>query len=198
PANIEMPVVYKDESDLNNKVNDAVQKALGDKYAIVESGTDRGTTAPEKINGHYVVSQKVSREVQFVDDDFKDGMKDSTGNPLNKTVRSFVVNGTDGSTVDVSTGDYGKQMTLPANYVLAAGQVLPSSVEVSLKNNSPLVIHLRHKTEPYTGSGADETKTITRKIQINVPGQDARTEVQQVKLVFSAIKDLVTGEKNSP
>ena len=198
PANIEMPIVYKDESDLNNKVNDAVQKALGDKYAIVESGTDRGTTAPEKINGHYVVSQKVSREVQFVDDDFKDGMKDSTGNPLNKTVRSFFVNGTDGSTVDVSTGDYGKQMTLPANYVLAAGQVLPSSVDVSLKNNSPLVIHLRHKTEPYTGSGADETKTITRKIQINVPGQDARTEVQQVKLVFSAIKDLVTGEKNSP
>ena len=31
-----------------------------------------------------------------------------------------------------------------------------------------------------------------------MPGQDARTEVQQVKLVFSAVKDLVTGEKNSP
>src|SRR5699024_4954240 len=42
PANIEMPVVYKDESDLNNKVNDAVQKALGDKYAIVER--DRKST----------------------------------------------------------------------------------------------------------------------------------------------------------
>jgi LPXTG-motif cell wall-anchored protein len=81
---------------------------------------------------------------------------------------------------------------LPTNYELADGQTLPTNYEFVAGTQTPVTVHLVHKT--VADPTKNRTKTITRTIVDNKPGQAAVTSTQEVTFVQNATKDLVTGQ----
>lgn len=96
-------------------------------------------------------------------------------------------------------------LTVPNNYQLAAGQMLPTGYKFKAKDNQPIVVHLVHQHSTPDGKEKDpnnDNKTVQelthqevkRTITINNPDKSRNDKSQKVTLTRTADKDLVTGK----
>lgn len=215
PQDIVMPILYQNEDDLRQQLNAKLKAALGDKYVVnksyvnVDHGTDASgavnyqqsaiKTGPEMLNGNYVVAQKSTKVIKFVDDDYKDGMKNiQTNAPLKQDVLDVTVNGATLQKVKVGAGTDYSQVAVPNGYVLAAGQTLPTEVDFSNPNDTtPIEVHLHHKLVDN-----NEDKDFVRNIIGKKSDGTTTTETQKVTLrhhtvIDEATHQVVTDEWNT-
>ncbi|MGM9892536.1 mucin-binding protein [Limosilactobacillus sp.] len=151
----------------------------------------KGTTVPKvpvavdtkdtTVNVTYASNTQIV-EINFVDDDENQ-----------KVVSTVTESGNAGQTTNFT-------LTVPTKYELATGQTLPTSYTFNDGNNTPITIHLKHKTEDV--SDTDPQAKETRQIAVNyvnaATGQSmgdlAPASQMDVYYKRSATKDLVTGD----
>ena len=105
---------------------------------------------------------------------------DTTG----QNVNSVVVNGkTD------TTADFNAQDNVPANYEIKPGADVPTSFVFGTTQLNDQIIPLVHKTQQ-----VNDSKTVTRTINVTNPDGSTKTTKQNVTLARSGTKDLVTNE----
>lgn len=135
-----------------------------------------------------VAKTQVTNQVQFVDDDYHAGDKDTSGKDLQQQVVTYTLSGDEGSVTQLNINDH-----IPANYQLAPNMTYPTSIE--LKNgNAPVVIHLVHKTDSHSS-----TLTFQRSI-VGVADDQSDplfSQSQTQGVTFNSGTDLVTGKKFS-
>lgn len=205
PQDIVMPILYQNEDDLKQQLDAKLKAALGDKYVVnksyvnIDHGTDTSgavnyqqsaiKTGPEMLNGNYVVAQKSTKVIKFVDDDYKDGMKNiQTNAPLKQDVLDVTVNGDTSQKVKVGAGTDYSQVSVPDGYVLAAGQTLPTEVDFSNSNDTtPIEVHLHHKLVDN-----NENKDFVRNIVGKKSDGTTTTETQKVTLRHHTVVDKAT------
>lgn len=96
-------------------------------------------------------------------------------------------------------------LTVPNNYKLAAGQMLPTGYKFKAKDNQPIVVHLVHQHSTPDGKEKDPNnenkivqelthQEVKRTITINNPDKSRNDKSQKVTLTRTADKDLVTGK----
>lgn len=117
---------------------------------------------------------KASLTYQFVDDNNNGA---NVGNPV-------VITGNVNSVQQVS------ELSVPTNYQLAAGQSLPTSVQIP-QNNDTLKIHLVHVTQSISDS-----KIIYRTINVTDPNGKVTSTKQSAMISRQGTKDLVTNQTN--
>ena len=126
------------------------------------------TISADDMDGHATFAIETTTACQFVDDD-DNGSK--VGTPVSKT-------GLKGESSNIS-------LAVPTNYVLAAGQTLPTSVTFGDTNNT-IRIHLKHKKTSVDGRNHkddnDIYRTVTRTITVNIEGQPTQVKSQEVSL----------------
>ena len=105
---------------------------------------------------------------------------DTTG----QNVNSIVVNGKTDTTVDFNAQDH-----VPAGYGIKSGTDVPTSFTFSATQLPDQIIPLVHKTQQ-----VDDSKTVTRTINVTNPDGSVKTTKQTVTLARSGTKDLVTNE----
>lgn len=205
PQDIVMPILYQNEADLKQQLDAKLKTALGDKYVVnksyvnIDHGTDTSgavnyqqsaiKTGPEMLNGNYVVAQKSTKVIKFVDDDYKDGMKNiQTNAPLKQDVLDVTVNGDTSQEVKVGAGTDYSQVAVPDGYVLAAGQTLPTEVDFSNPNDTtPIEVHLHHKLVDN-----NENKDFVRNIVGKKSDGTTTTETQKITLRHHTVVDEAT------
>lgn len=135
-----------------------------------------------------VVKTQVTNQVQFVDDDYHVGDKDTSGKDLQQQVVTYTLSGDEGSVAQLNINDH-----IPTNYQLAPNMTYPTSIE--LKNgNAPVVIHLVHKKDSHAS-----TLTFQRSI-IGIADDQSDplfSQSQTQSVTFDSGTDLVTGKKFS-
>lgn len=117
---------------------------------------------------------KASLTYQFVDDNNNGA---NVGNPV-------VITGNVNSVQKVS------ELSVPTNYQLAAGQSLPTSVQIP-QNNDTLKIHLVHVTQ-----SVSDSKIIYRTINVTDPNGKVTSTKQSAMISRQGTKDLVTNQTN--
>lgn len=117
---------------------------------------------------------KASLIYQFVDDNNNGA---NVGNPV-------VITGNVNSVQQVS------ELSVPTNYQLAAGQSLPTSVQIP-QNNDTLKIHLVHVTQ-----SVSDSKIIYRTINVTDPNGKVTSTKQSAMISRQGTKDLVTNQTN--
>lgn len=117
---------------------------------------------------------KASLTYQFVDDNNNGA---NVGNPV-------VITGNVNSVQQVS------ELSVPTNYQLAAGQSLPTSVQIP-QNNDTLKIHLVHVTQ-----SVSDSKIIYRTINVTDPNGKVTSTKQSAMISRQGTKDLVTNQTN--
>ena len=117
---------------------------------------------------------KASLTYQFVDDNNNGA---NVGNPV-------VITGNVNSVQQVS------ELSVPTNYQLAAGQSLPTSVQIP-QNNDTLKIHLVHVTK-----SVSDSKIIYRTINVTDPNGKVTSTKQSAMISRQGTKDLVTNQTN--
>lgn len=80
-------------------------------------------------------------------------------------------------------------VTIPKNYELISGNSTNGTYKFSATNQIPIVIHVKHQHQT-----TPESKTITRTIVDNIPGQDPLTTTQSVIFTRTNNTDLVTNQ----
>ena len=105
---------------------------------------------------------------------------DTTG----QNVNSVVVNGKTDTTVDFNAQD-----NVPANYEIKPGADVPTSFAFGTTQLNDQIIPLVHKTQQ-----VNDSKTVTRTINVTNPDGSTKTTKQNVTLTRSGTKDLVTNE----
>ena len=105
---------------------------------------------------------------------------DTTG----QNVNSVVVNGKTDTTVDFNAQD-----NVPANYEIKPGADVPTSFAFGTTQLNDQIIPLAHKTQQ-----VNDSKTVTRTINVTNPDGSTKTTKQNVTLARSGTKDLVTNE----
>ena len=105
---------------------------------------------------------------------------DTTG----QNVNSVVVNGKTDTTVDFNAQD-----NVPANYEIKPGADVPTSFAFGTTQLNDQIIPLVHKTQQ-----VNDSKTVTRAINVTNPDGSTKTTKQNVTLARSGTKDLVTNE----
>ena len=105
---------------------------------------------------------------------------DTTG----QNVNSVVVNGKTDTTVDFNAQD-----NVPANYEIKPGADVPTSFAFGTTQLNDQIIPLVHKTQQ-----VNDSKTVTRTINVTNPDGSVKTTKQTVTLTRSGTKDLVTNE----
>ncbi|WP_259592650.1 mucin-binding protein [Lactobacillus paragasseri] len=128
------------------------------------------------INIGYVANGQTSY-YQFIDDDSQ------AGDPVIN--QKHPIAGKTGETIKLN-------ISIPENYDLVKGKIVPTSYTFTAENNKPIVIHLVHQISTVTDNPS-LTKTIRRTILItNIDGKVDRT-VQKHTLTRTGKKDMVTG-----
>lgn len=117
---------------------------------------------------------KASLTYQFVDDNNNGA---NVGNPV-------VITGNVNSVQQVS------ELSVPTNYQLAAGQSLPTYVQIP-QNNDTLKIHLVHVTQ-----SVSDSKIIYRTINVTDPNGKVTSTKQSAMISRQGTKDLVTNQTN--
>lgn len=117
---------------------------------------------------------KASLTYQFVDDNNNGA---NVGNPV-------VITGNVNSVQQVS------ELSVPTNYQLAAGQSLPTSVQIP-QNNDTLKIHLVHVNQ-----SVSDSKIIYRTINVTDPNGKVTSTKQSAMISRQGTKDLVTNQTN--
>lgn len=105
--------------------------------------------------------------------------------PAENTVKTDTVPGHTGETIDIN-------VNVPDHYVLVPGQTVPSNVTLTDHNN-PITIQVQPKIDQITDPD-QLTKTISRTIIINVPGQEAQTVNQSASFTRTGTHNEVTGQ----
>ena len=114
---------------------------------------------------------------QFIDDDSQ------AGDPVIN--QKHPIAGKTGETIKLN-------ISIPENYDLVKGKIVPTSYTFTAENNKPIVIHLVHQISTVTDNPS-LTKTIRRTILItNIDGKVDRT-VQKHTFTRTGKKDMVTG-----
>ena len=128
------------------------------------------------INIGYVANGQTSY-YQFIDDDSQ------AGDPVIN--QKHPIAGKTGETIKLN-------ISIPENYDLVKGKIVPTSYTFTAENNKPIVIHLVHQISTVTDNPS-LTKTIRRTILItNIDGKVDRT-VQKHTFTRTGKKDMVTG-----
>ena len=128
------------------------------------------------INIGYVANGQTSY-YQFIDDDSQ------AGDPVIN--QKHPIAGKTGETIKLN-------ISIPENYDLVKGKIVPTSYTFTAENNKPIVIHLVHQISTVTDNPS-LTKTIRRTILItNIDGKVGRT-VQKHTFTRTGKKDMVTG-----
>ncbi len=128
------------------------------------------------INIGYVANGQTSY-YQFIDDDYQ------TGDPVIN--QKHPIAGKTGETIKLN-------ISIPENYDLVKGKIVPTSYTFTAENNKPIVIHLVHQISTVTDNPS-LTKTIRRTILItNIDGKVDKT-VQKHTFTRTGKKDMVTG-----
>ena len=148
-------------------------------YAINGSAPEVVVTPETKdstINISYLANGQTSY-YQFIDDDYQ------AGDPAINQKHSIA--GKTGENVKLN-------ISIPENYDLVKGKIVPTSYTFTAENNKPIVIHLVHQISTVTDNPS-LTKTIRRTILItNIDGKVDRT-VQKHTFTRTGKKDMVTG-----
>ncbi|OOK88594.1 hypothetical protein B0B48_02570, partial [Lactobacillus gasseri] len=138
------------------------------------------TISADDMDGHATFAIETTTAYQFVDDD-DNGSK--VGTPVSKT-------GLKGESSNIS-------LTVPTNYVLAAGQTLPTNVTFG-DTNTTVDIHLKHATKTVDKNNVpdgytkdDFAKTINRTITAKEPTGDVDLS-QTTELTRTGTYDEVT------
>ena len=148
-------------------------------YAINGSAPEIVVTPNDKDSHVYItyVANGQSSDWHFVDDDNNGsvvGGKHLIAGKTNQTIG-----------LDI-------QSQIPGNYELVDGQNIPATYTFKDKDNDPVVVHLKHKTQLIDD---DTTKaTVSRTIKVTNPDGHVNSAIQQVTFKRDGIKDLVTGK----
>lgn len=148
-------------------------------YAINGSAPEIVVTPNDKDSHIYItyVANGQSSDWHFVDDDNNGsvvGGKHLIAGKTNQTIG-----------LDI-------QSQIPGNYELVGGQNIPATYTFKDKDNDPVVVHLKHKTQLIDD---DTTKaTVSRTIKVTNPDGHVNSAIQQVTFKRDGIKDLVTGK----
>lgn len=173
--------IFDDWSDNGKHTFEAVVAPIVAGYSINGSAPAE-TVTPEsardqKVDINYVANGQ-SSYYSFVDDDLNGKAVGDRYAIAGKTDQKIALN-----------------ITLPANYQLANGQMLPTSYTFKANDNQPLTIHLAHKhADGSTDTNADVKRTITRTINVVLPNGKVTKIDQSTNFTRSATKDLVTNQ----
>lgn len=133
-------------------------------------------TKNSTVNISYFANGQTSY-YQFIDDDSQ------AGDPVIN--QKHPIAGKTGETIKLN-------ISIPENYDLVKGKIVPTSYTFTAENNKPIVIHLVHQISTVTDNPS-LTKTIRRTILItNIDGKVDRT-VQKHTFTRTGKKDMVTG-----
>lgn len=133
-------------------------------------------TKNSTVNISYFANGQTSY-YQFIDDDYQ------VGDPVINQKHNIA--GKTGDSINLN-------ITIPENYDLVKGKIVPTSYTFTAENNKPIVIHLVHQISTVTDNPS-LTKTIRRTILItNIDGKVDRT-VQKHTFTRTGKKDMVTG-----
>lgn len=133
-------------------------------------------TKNSTVNISYFANGQTSY-YQFIDDDYQ------VGDPVINQKHNIA--GKTGDSINLN-------ITIPENYDLVKGKIVPTSYTFTAENNKPIVIHLVHQISTVTDNPS-LTKTIRRTILItNINGKVDRT-VQKHTFTRTGKKDMVTG-----
>ena len=147
-----------------------ITTADGKKYGFSFKAADGSLNIPEDKSLEEPV-KTVINTYELVDDDNNGAV---VGNQV-------TVSGTVGSSKSLS-------LTVPTNYQLAIGQVLPTTVIIA-DNRAITKIHVIHVKQT-----VNDSKNVTRTIVVTDPNGEKANHVQTVTLTRTGTKDLVTNE----
>lgn len=170
---------YGDWSENGKHTFDEVAAKPIAGYAINGSAPEIVVTPNDKDSHVYItyVANGQSSDWHFVDDDNNGsivGGKHLIAGKTNQTIG-----------LDI-------QSQIPGNYELVGGQNIPATYTFKDKDNDPVVVHLKHKTQLIDD---DTTKaTVSRTIKVTNPDGHVNSAIQQVTFKRDGIKDLVTGK----
>lgn len=172
-------IEYGDWSENGKHTFDEVTAKPIAGYAINGSAPEIVVTPNDKDSHVYItyVANGQSSDWHFVDDDNNGsvvGGKHLIAGKTNQTIG-----------LDI-------QSQIPGNYELVGGQNIPATYTFKDKDNDPVVVHLKHKTQLIDD---DTTKaTVSRTIKVTNPDGHVNSAIQQVTFKRDGIKDLVTGK----
>ena len=164
----------------NGKYNfsDITAKAIAG-YAIIGSAPEIVVTPETKdsiVNISYLANGQTNY-YQFIDDDYQ------AGDPVINQRHNFA--GKTGDRISLN-------ITVPQNYDLVKGTILPTTYTFKANNNQPIVIHLVHHLSAITND-PKLMKKVTRTINVTKPdGTKLAPVVQSVSFIQTAAKDDVT------
>ena len=171
-------ISYGPWSDNSKYAFAAMQVQAVKGYAINGSAPEMVVT-PETndstINIGYVANGQTSY-YQFIDDDYQ------VGDPVIN--QKHTIAGKTGEDIKLN-------ISIPQNYDLVQGAILPTSYTFGADNNKPVIIHLVHQLSK-VANDPKLTKVITRTINVTKPDGTTNSIVQAVKFVQTATKDAVT------
>ncbi|WP_048739578.1 mucin-binding protein, partial [Lactobacillus gasseri] len=158
--------------------NDISVKAIAG-YAISGSAPEVVVTPETKdstVKISYVANGQTSY-YQFIDEDYQ------AGDPVIN--QKHPIAGKTGDRINLN-------ITIPKNYDLAKGSILPTSYTFKVSDNKPLVIYLVHQKEALS----DDTKAVRRKVTITDPDGkvDPKSTTQSVTFGRSDTLDKVTNK----
>ncbi|WP_368279116.1 mucin-binding protein [Lactobacillus gasseri] len=171
-------ISYGPWSDNSKYVFAAMQVKAVKGYAINGSAPEMVVTPETKdstVNISYLANGQTSY-YQFIDDDYQ------VGDPVIN--QKHTIAGKTGEDIKLN-------ISIPQNYDLVQGAILPTSYTFGADNNKPVIIHLVHQLNK-VANDPKLTKVITRTINVTKPDGTTNSIVQAVKFVQTAIKDAVT------
>ncbi|MFR0601410.1 mucin-binding protein [Limosilactobacillus mucosae] len=111
---------------------------------------------------------------------------DSQGNVISKRLLAGLVD----QEVTLDTSQNGNA-ALPANWQLAKGVTVPSSIKISAYDQV-IPFEVEHQLQDVSATDPDAQKVVTRVINVFDPHRGLNTKTDTITLVRTAIKDLVT------
>lgn len=171
-------ISYGPWSDNSKYAFAAMQVQAVKGYAINGSAPEMVVTPETKdstVNIRYLANGQTSY-YQFIDDDYQ------VGDPVIN--QKHTIAGKTGEDIKLN-------ISIPQNYDLVQGAILPTSYTFGADNNKPVIIHLVHQLSK-VANDPKLTKVITRTINVTKPDGTTNSIVQAVKFVQTATKDAVT------
>ena len=170
---------YGDWSENGKHTFDEVAAKPIAGYAINGSAPEIVITPNDKDSHVYItyVANGQSSDWHFVDDD-------NNGSVIGG---KHLIAGKTNQTIGLDI-----QSQIPGNYELVDGQNIPATYTFKDKDNDPVVVHLKHKTQLIDDNTTKAT--VSRTIKVTNPDGHVNSAIQQVTFKRDGIKDLVTGK----
>lgn len=143
---------------------------------IADSAPNENMAAETTIDVIYTANPGV-QTIEYVD---------SQGNVISKRLLAGLVD----QEVTLDTSQNGNA-ALPANWQLAKGVTVPSSIKISAYDQV-IPFEVEHQLQDVSATDPDAQKVVTRVINVFDPHKGLDTRTNTITLVRTAIKDLVT------